>query len=95
MRNTIRLLIAVLLAATMLLQCFAAGAVLLDDPEPTEPPAETTEPVESEMPEETPEPIPETDAPAVSGVQVCRTDADTPSDVWPFPSYGYLLFSVK
>ena len=80
MRNTLRLLIAVLLAAAMLLQCFAAGAVLLDDPEPTEPPAETTEPTESELPEETAEPIPETDAPAVSGVQVCRTDEDTPSE---------------
>ena len=63
MRNRLQLLIAVLLAAAMLLQCFAAGAVLLDDPEPSEPPAETIEPSETELPDVTPDPVQETDAP--------------------------------
>ena len=76
MRNTIRLILAVLLAAAMLLQCFAAGAVFLDDPEPTEPPAETEEPIESEEPEETPEPVPETDAPIISEAFVRRADEE-------------------
>ena len=77
MRNTFRLMLAVLLAAAMLLQCFAAGAVFLDEPEPTEPPAETAEPIETVVPEETPEPVPETDAPIVSEAQVCRADEGT------------------
>ena len=77
MRNTFRLLLAVLLAAAMLLQCFAAGAVFLDDPELPEPSAETEEPVESDDPEVTPEPIPETDAPIVSEARVGRTDEET------------------
>ena len=76
MRNTVRLILAVLLAAAMLLQCFAAGAVFLDDPEPTEPPAETEEPIESEEPEETPEPAPETDAPIISEAFVRRADEE-------------------
>ena len=81
MRNTLRLLMAVLLAAAMLLQCFAAGAAYLDDPEPTEPPAETSEPIESEAPTETPAPVPESDAPTVVRAQVCRTHEDAPSDL--------------
>ena len=72
MRNILRLILAVLLAAAMLLQCFAAGAVFLDDPEPAEPPAETEEPVESEEPETTPESV----APIVADARVRRADEE-------------------
>ena len=44
MKKIIRLLLALTLAAAMLLQCFAAGAVSLEDPAPADPPAETAEP---------------------------------------------------
>ncbi|MBQ6428956.1 MAG: hypothetical protein IJK03_09290 [Oscillospiraceae bacterium] len=77
MRNTLRLLLALILAAAMLLQCFAAGAVLLDDPEPSEPPTETAEPTVSPEPEETPDPVPETDAPIILEALVGRSDEST------------------
>ena len=72
MRNRFRLIFSVLLAAAMLLQCFAVGAVFLDDPEPAEPPAETEEPVESEEPETTPESV----APIVADARVRRADEE-------------------
>ena len=68
MRNRFRLIFSVLLAAAMLLQCFAVGAVFLDDPEPTEPPAETEEPVESADKEK--------DAPIIEEALVRRADSE-------------------
>ena len=81
MRNRLRLLTAVLLAAAMLLQCFAAGAVLLDDPEPSEPPAETIEPSETELPDVTPDPVQETDAPIIAEALVRRSDEETAAEL--------------
>ena len=79
MRNGYRLILSFVLAVAMLLQCFAAGAVLLDDPDQPVLPTETAEPTESAAPEETPEPVPEPDAPTIAEALVRRADEETSS----------------
>ena len=79
MQNRYRLIFSFVLAVAMLLQCFAAGAVLVDDPEQPVQPTETAEPTESSEPEETPGHVPETDAPIIAEAFVRRSDEESSS----------------
>ena len=57
MRHKLRLLLAVLLAAAMLLQCFPVGAVWMDDPEAGVDPTAPSQPTEPEVPVEPDAPV--------------------------------------
>ena len=78
MRNTFRLLLAVLMAAAMLLQCFGAGAVMLNDSEPVQP----TEPEITDGPDEK-------DAPVIVQALIRQAASEETAALLPEQTIGY------
>lgn len=78
MRSILRLLLAVVLSAAMLLQCFAVGAVQVEDPPAPDAPTEPAEPV-----------VPETDAPVITQALVRSASSEYAASLQPEQTIDY------